>query len=237
MARGMRRRDNSAFSDVYDAVAPLIFDQMLTLTEDSALAEELTQRVLLRLHKARGRFLRQADVGAWSLAIAERVAVENALGLDAPTPSLLACARRAFEALCRSPELTKPQHRASLPAVTSLPIILEQPDCQTYPCKEECCSAGVDVWPEERQRIIDAGHGRAEDFTGPERDEEDDLLYRTALGAPRPRLPSTDARLPLALHRLQARSLLRSTARDSEEVDELREYGMLPCHAHWKWKD
>ena len=91
--------DNSAFSDVYDAVAPVVFDQMLTLTEDSALAEELTQRVLLRLHKARGRFLRQADVGTWALAIAERVAVENALGLDAPTPSLVARARRAFEAL------------------------------------------------------------------------------------------------------------------------------------------
>ena len=63
--------DNSAFSDVYDAVAPVVFDQMLTLTEDSALAEELTQRVLLRLHKARGRFLRQADVGSWALAIAD----------------------------------------------------------------------------------------------------------------------------------------------------------------------
>jgi hypothetical protein len=32
--------DNSVFSEVYDAVGPVIFDQMLTLTEDSALAEE-----------------------------------------------------------------------------------------------------------------------------------------------------------------------------------------------------
>ena len=91
--------DSSAFSDVYDAVAPKVFDQMLILTEDSTLAEELTQRTLLRLHKARGRFIRGADVGSWALAIAERVATENALGLDAPAPSLLSRARRAFEAL------------------------------------------------------------------------------------------------------------------------------------------
>ena len=120
--------------------------------------------------------------------------------------------------------------------MTSLPIILEQPDCQTYPCKEECCSAGVDVWPEERQRIIDAGHGRAEDFTGPERDEEDDLLYRTALG-PRGCVflqPTRGCRL----HSIGFKpEVCSEVPRDSEEVDELREYGMLPCHAHWKWKD
>ena len=121
--------------------------------------------------------------------------------------------------------------------MTSLPIILEQPDCQTYPCKEECCSAGVDVSPEERQRIIDDGHGRAEDFTGPERDEEDDLLYRTALGPRGCIFLAADARVPLALHRLQAR-VCAEVPRDAEEVDrDASSYGMLPCHAHWKWKD
>jgi hypothetical protein len=27
----------------------------------------------------------------------------------------------------------------------------------TFPCKEECCSAGVDVFADERQRMIDEG--------------------------------------------------------------------------------
>ena len=121
--------------------------------------------------------------------------------------------------------------------MTSLPIILEQPDCRTFPCKEECCSAGVDVWPEERQRIIDAGHGRAEDFTGPERDEEDDLLYRTALGPARVRL-SRSRRAGAGCTPIGFKpEVCSEVPRDAEEVGELREYGMLPCHAHWKWGD
>jgi hypothetical protein len=118
--------------------------------------------------------------------------------------------------------------------VTSLPIL--QPDCRTFPCKEECCSAGVDVWPEERQRIIDAGHGRAEDFTGPEVDDEDDLLYRTALG-PRGCVflePTRGCRL----HTIGFKpEVCGEVPRDPEEVGELRDYGMLPCHAEWKWKE
>jgi DNA-directed RNA polymerase specialized sigma24 family protein len=88
--------DNVAFSDVYDALAPALFDRLLSWTEDSALAEDLTQKTLLRLHHARGRFIRGSSVATWAFAIADRVATDNALGLDVAAPSLLARARNAF---------------------------------------------------------------------------------------------------------------------------------------------
>ncbi len=117
--------------------------------------------------------------------------------------------------------------------MTSLPI-LQMPDCRTFPCQQECCSAGVDVWPEERQRIIDAGHGRDEDFTGPERDEDDDLLYRTAVGARG--CVFLESTRGCRLHSIGYKpGVCSEVPRDPEEVAELREYGMLPCHAQWRW--
>jgi hypothetical protein len=114
----------------------------------------------------------------------------------------------------------------------SLPLI-EQPDCRTFPCKEECCSAGVDVWPEERQRMIDGGFATAVDFTGPELDE-DDLLYRTALG---PRgCVFLDANRGCRLHAIgQKPSVCVAVPRDADEVREMFEDDMMPCHREWKW--
>ena len=63
--------------------------------------------------------------------------------------------------------------------MTSLRLI-QAPDCRTYPCKEECCSWGVDVEPEERQRMIQDGIATEADFTGPQL-YEGEPLYRTAL--------------------------------------------------------
>lgn len=91
--------DNGAFSDVYDALAPTLFDRLLSWTDDAALAEELTKTTLLRLHHARGRFIRGTNVAVWAFAIAERVVTDNALGLDVPAPSVLTRARRALEAV------------------------------------------------------------------------------------------------------------------------------------------
>src|SRR2546421_201229 len=37
--------------------------------------------------------------------------------------------------------------------------LIQQPDCRTYPCKEECCGWGVDVYPDERQDHAEAAGG------------------------------------------------------------------------------
>jgi hypothetical protein len=113
--------------------------------------------------------------------------------------------------------------------------VLQQADCSTFPCREECCSVGVDVWPEERQRMIDDGVAGESDFTGPE-DDDGDLLYRTALG---PRgcvflLPTRGCRLHDTGYKPE---VCTEVPRDAEEVAELAGYGMLPCHEQWKWKE
>lgn len=114
----------------------------------------------------------------------------------------------------------------------SLPL-LRQPDCTSFPCREECCSAGVDVFSDERDRLIADGIANAADFTGPELDEGD-LMYRTALG-PRGCVflePTRGCRL----HGIGYKPRVCSEVpRDAEEVGELFGYGMLPCHGEWQW--
>jgi Fe-S-cluster containining protein len=116
--------------------------------------------------------------------------------------------------------------------LTSLPL-LQHPDCTSFPCKEECCSAGVDVFDNERKRILDDGIATAADFTGPEMDEGD-VMYRTALG-PRGCIflrPDRGCRL----HDIGYKpSVCSEVPRDPEEVGELVSYEMLPCHGEWKW--
>ncbi|HMI87302.1 MAG TPA: hypothetical protein VK550_24610 [Polyangiaceae bacterium] len=116
--------------------------------------------------------------------------------------------------------------------MTSLPL-LRQPDCTTFPCKEECCSAGVDVFADERQRMIEDGVATAADFTGPDMDEEDEL-YRTALG-PRGCIflnPSRGCRLHAIGYKPR---VCAEVPRDAEEVSEMVGYDMLPCHEEWQW--
>jgi Fe-S-cluster containining protein len=114
--------------------------------------------------------------------------------------------------------------------VISLPV-LAAPDCQRFPCREECCSAGVDVFPQERERLLGEGLASATDFTGPE-DDEGDLLYRTALGARGCVFLREDrgCRLHATGHKP---SVCSEVPRDAEEVRELLGYAMLPCHAAW----
>jgi hypothetical protein len=56
------------------------------------------------------------------------------------------------------------------------------PDCLNFPCNDGCCKFGADVWPAERQRLIQRGLATESDFTDPYVDAEGDLLYRTSLG-------------------------------------------------------
>ncbi len=111
--------------------------------------------------------------------------------------------------------------------------LIQQPDCRTFPCKEECCSAGVDVWPEERQLLIDANLATEADFTGPELDEED-LLYRTTLGSRG--CVFLDAQRGCRLHVTGLKpSVCVDVPRDKEEVDEMFEENMMPCQKEWRW--
>ena len=81
--------------------------------------------------------------------------------------------------------------------------------------------------------MIDDGIATADDFTGPELDEGDEL-YRTAIGERG--CVFLDPVRGCRLHAIGYKpEVCAEVPRDAEEVAELVGYGMLPCHQHWKW--
>lgn len=71
------RGDDSAFGEIYDALAPRLLAFVLRRTRDRAKAEDLVQQTMLRIHKARGRFEPGAAVMPWAYAIARRLLVDQ----------------------------------------------------------------------------------------------------------------------------------------------------------------
>ena len=64
--------DETAFSDLYDALAPRLLGYLRRATRDGAAAEDLMQQTLLHMHRARGSFIPGARVMPWAFAIARR---------------------------------------------------------------------------------------------------------------------------------------------------------------------
>jgi len=118
------------------------------------------------------------------------------------------------------------------PAIVKLPV--QQPDCRTFLCHEECCSAGCDVWPHERARLLDAALARADDFEGPYVDDDGDELYRTALAARG--CVFLNERRGCRLHTTGLKpEVCVLVPRDEDEADEMAADDMLPCRAAWRY--
>lgn len=69
--------DDTAFGEVYDALAPRLYGYLLRQTHDATRAEDLLQQTMLQIHAARGRFLLGADVVPWAFAIARRLLIDS----------------------------------------------------------------------------------------------------------------------------------------------------------------
>jgi RNA polymerase sigma-70 factor (ECF subfamily) len=69
--------DDSAFEEVYDAVAPRVLAYLRRQTRDDAKAEDLLQHTMLHVHRARGSFIRGAEVMPWVFAIARRLVIDT----------------------------------------------------------------------------------------------------------------------------------------------------------------
>jgi len=133
-----------------------------------------------------------------------------------------------------------PNSTASLlPAATLADLahrpIVESPDCMTYPCAQDCCSHGADVWPVERDALIQAGEATAADFTGPELDDEGDWLYRTAVGQGGCVFLKPEGR-GCRLHFTGLKpEVCRVVPRDQDEAEEMHTDGQLPCIRSWRF--
>ena len=102
------------------------------------------------------------------------------------------------------------------------------PDCMTFACDDACCRFGVDVWPRELERLVAAGAATPADFTGPELDEEDDLLYRTALGTRGCVFLNGDRGCRLHGTDLKPITCIRMPSSD-RDVEEMLADGIMPC--------
>jgi RNA polymerase sigma-70 factor (ECF subfamily) len=70
--------DDSAFAELYDAIAPRLLGFLCKATRDRVVAEDLMQQTFLQLHRARGSFVRGAPVMPWAVAIAKRLVIDGA---------------------------------------------------------------------------------------------------------------------------------------------------------------
>jgi RNA polymerase sigma-70 factor (ECF subfamily) len=71
------RGDDSAFGEVYDAIAGRLFAYLARQTRDEAMASDLLQQTLLQIHKNRGSYVAGAPVLPWAFAIGRRLFIDE----------------------------------------------------------------------------------------------------------------------------------------------------------------
>ena len=69
--------DASAFAEVYDALAPRLYGYFRRRVRSDSLAEDLIQQTFLHIHRARGTFIRGAEVLPWAFAIGRRLMIDG----------------------------------------------------------------------------------------------------------------------------------------------------------------
>jgi RNA polymerase sigma-70 factor (ECF subfamily) len=71
------RGDDSAFAEVYDAIAARLFSYLSRQTRDEAMASDLVQQTLLQIHRHRGSYVSGAPVLPWAFAIGRRLFIDE----------------------------------------------------------------------------------------------------------------------------------------------------------------
>lgn len=70
--------DAGAFRELYTLVAPRLLGYLLKMARSRALAEDLLQQTFLKVHRARGAYVRGADPLPWIYSIAHRTFIDEA---------------------------------------------------------------------------------------------------------------------------------------------------------------
>ena len=65
--------DETAFAELYDALAPRLLGFVRRQIHDDDLAEDLVQQTFLHMHQARGQFIRGSEVVPWAFTIARHL--------------------------------------------------------------------------------------------------------------------------------------------------------------------
>lgn len=70
--------DAAAFRELYALVAPRVYGYLLKMARQKAVAEDLLQQTFMKVHRARGAYVRGADPVPWIYAIAHRTFIDEA---------------------------------------------------------------------------------------------------------------------------------------------------------------
>src|SRR5690349_13195954 len=114
--------DAGAFRELYALVSPRLLGYLLKMARSRAVAEDLLQQTFLKVHRARGAYVRGADPLPWIYSIAHRTfidearknkrAIVHAVGDDVPDVAAQApdepidpeLTKQALDALAELPE-------------------------------------------------------------------------------------------------------------------------------------
>lgn len=69
--------DASAFRELYALVAPRLLGYLLKMTRTRAVADDLLQQTFMKVHRARGAYVRGADPLPWIYSIAHRTFIDE----------------------------------------------------------------------------------------------------------------------------------------------------------------
>ncbi len=70
--------DATAFRELYAQVAPRLLGYLMKMARSRAVAEDLVQQTFLKVHRARGAYVRGADPLPWIYSIAHRTFIDEA---------------------------------------------------------------------------------------------------------------------------------------------------------------
>jgi RNA polymerase sigma-70 factor, ECF subfamily len=69
--------DAAAFRELYALVAPRLLGYLMKMARSKALADDLLQQTFLKVHRARGAYIRGADPLPWIYSIAHRTFIDD----------------------------------------------------------------------------------------------------------------------------------------------------------------
>jgi RNA polymerase sigma-70 factor, ECF subfamily len=70
--------DANAFRELYALLAPRLLGYLMKMGRDRALAADLLQQTFMKVHRARGSYIREADPAPWFYSIAHRTFLDFA---------------------------------------------------------------------------------------------------------------------------------------------------------------
>src|ERR1700754_4267059 len=124
--------DAGAFRELYALVAPRLLGYLLKMTRERALADDLLQQTFLKVHRARGAYVRGTDPLPWIYSIAHRTFIDEArrtkraivrVGSEDGVPEVVA--NLTGESIDRAVEPVDPE-----PAKAALDALAELPEAQ-----------------------------------------------------------------------------------------------------------